>query len=149
LCPPWAPCAPPSHRLEGNEDPFLDLHFSQEELEYAIANLRISSSPGPDRIDYRMISHLPGRGRTIILELFNQMYEERTYPTEWSQYEIFFIKKADGAALSPISLASCLCKLLERLVNNRLLWWLKHHQKLPGSQFGFRKGKSCTDNLRR
>jgi hypothetical protein len=27
------------------------------------------------------------------------------------------------------------------------LWWLEHHQKLPGSQFGFRQGKSCTDNL--
>jgi hypothetical protein len=33
------------------------------------------------------------------------------------------------------------------LVNNRLLWWLQHHQKLPGSQFGFHKDKSCTDNL--
>jgi hypothetical protein len=76
--------------------PFLDLPFTQEELEYAIASLKISSSLGPDRIDYRMISHLPGYGRMVILELFNQMYQERTYPTEWSQYEIFFIKKVDG-----------------------------------------------------
>jgi hypothetical protein len=76
-------------------------------MEYAIANLKMSSSPRPDKIYYRMISHLPGRGRTIILELFNQMHQERTYSTEWSQYEIFFIKKADDVTLRPISLASC------------------------------------------
>jgi hypothetical protein len=34
------------------------------------------------------------------------------------------------------------------MVNSQLLWWLQHHQKLPGSQFGYRKGKSCTDHLR-
>jgi hypothetical protein len=58
LCPPWVPSAPPSPQLEGGEDPFLDLPFLQDELEYAVANIKLSSSLGPDRIDYRMISHL-------------------------------------------------------------------------------------------
>jgi hypothetical protein len=44
-------------------------------------------------------------------------------------------------------LASCLCRLLQRIVKNRFLWWLEHHQQIPGSQFGFRKGKPFTDNL--
>lgn len=44
-------------------------------------------------------------------------------------------------------MASCLCKLLERMVSSQLLWWLEHHQNIPGSYFGFRKGKSCADNL--
>jgi hypothetical protein len=51
LCPSCTPSAPPSHRLEGDADPFLDLPFSQEELEYAIANPKISSNPVPDVID--------------------------------------------------------------------------------------------------
>jgi hypothetical protein len=34
------------------------------------------------------------------------------------------------------------------MINSQISWRLQHHQKLLGSQFGFRKGKSCTDNLR-
>lgn len=45
------------------------------------------------------------------------------------------------------SLASCLCKIIERMISNRLNWWLKYHNLLPDSQFGFRKQKSCIDNL--
>jgi hypothetical protein len=33
------------------------------------------------------------------------------------------------------------------MVSTRLLFWLEHHEKLPGSQFGLCKGKSYTDNL--
>ncbi|CAD6237770.1 GSCOCG00008335001-RA-CDS, partial [Cotesia congregata] len=47
----------------------------------------------------------------------------------------------------PISLAFCLLKTLERMLNLRLCSWLEHHQKLPNRQFGFRRGKSCLDNL--
>jgi hypothetical protein len=104
LCPPWGPSTPPSLWLEGGGDPFQDLSSSHE-LQYATANLKMSSSPGPD---YRMISHLPGCCG-IILELFNQMNQERTYPTEWSQYEIFFIKKVDGVRLRPRPCVSVKC----------------------------------------
>jgi hypothetical protein len=58
LCPPWVPSSRSSLRLEGGQDPFLDLSFSQEELEYAIADLKVSSSLGPDTIDYSVISQL-------------------------------------------------------------------------------------------
>jgi hypothetical protein len=30
------------------------------------------------------------------------------------------------------------------MVNNRILWWLGHHQKLLGSWFGFRQDKPFT-----
>ncbi|CAD6235251.1 GSCOCG00007873001-RA-CDS [Cotesia congregata] len=36
---------------------------------------------------------------------------------------------------------------MEKLLNNRISWWLEHQNILPGSQNGFRKGRSCADNL--
>ena len=42
---------------------------------------------------------------------------------------------------------SSLLKLLERLIHNRLIWWLEHNHLLPDTQFGFCKNKSCTDNI--
>lgn len=49
--------------------------------------------------------------------------------------------------MRPISLAPCLLKVMERMINLRISWWLEHHGKLPKSQFGFRRAKSCIDNL--
>ena len=46
-----------------------------------------------------------------------------------------------------MSLTSCVCKLFESLVKSRLQWWCEHHNFLPNSQAGFRKGQSCHDNL--
>ncbi|XP_058790871.1 uncharacterized protein LOC131664020 [Phymastichus coffea] len=33
------------------------------------------------------------------------------------------------------------------MIQVRLSWWLEHNVKLPLSQFGFRKSRSCADNL--
>lgn len=36
---------------------------------------------------------------------------------------------------------------MERMLANRLIWWLELYQKLPNSQYGFRRRRSCIDNL--
>jgi hypothetical protein len=47
----------------------------------------------------------------------------------------------------PISLRSCLCMLMERMVNRRLVQVLKERKLLLKQQFGFRKHRSTTDVL--
>lgn len=47
----------------------------------------------------------------------------------------------------PVSLASCLFKILEKLIYNRLSWYVECNSLLSPTQYGFRKGKSCADNL--
>jgi hypothetical protein len=47
----------------------------------------------------------------------------------------------DTESYRPISLTSCLCKILERMVNNKLVYLL------PEQEYGFRKGRSTTDVL--
>ncbi|XP_069160418.1 uncharacterized protein [Procambarus clarkii] len=44
-------------------------------------------------------------------------------------------------------LSQVVCKLFERMVNVRLMWFLEHHHLLSPSQFGFRKCRSTTDVL--
>lgn len=36
---------------------------------------------------------------------------------------------------------------MERLVNERLVWWAEHEGELAGDQNVFRRGRSCTENL--
>ena len=82
-----------------------------------------------------------------MLDIFNEMYETQSYPPEWKKAYIHFIKKSDGNSVRPISLTSCLCKLFESILKNKLQWWIEFNNILPESQTGFRKGQSTIDNL--
>ena len=47
----------------------------------------------------------------------------------------------------PISLTSCLCKTMERMINTKLVWFLEKNNILTQYQSGFRKGRTTTDQL--
>ena len=47
----------------------------------------------------------------------------------------------------PISLTSCMCKVLEKMVNVRLVWYLESENLLTPVQYGFRRERSTTDAL--
>jgi len=126
---------------------FLVLPFSPEELDLVLSFVNVKSSPGLDNIDYFIIKKFFNLDRVFLLRIFNSIFLSRTFPSDWRNYLVFFIPKANKEKFRPISLSSCLCKTIERMITNRLNWWLEFHNKLPNSQFGFRKQKSCMDNL--
>ena len=47
----------------------------------------------------------------------------------------------------PVALTSCVCKIMERMVDNRLVWYLERNKIITPAQSGFRKGRSTTDQL--
>ncbi|GFS15506.1 RNA-directed DNA polymerase from mobile element jockey [Elysia marginata] len=47
----------------------------------------------------------------------------------------------------PISLTSCMCKLMERMINKRLVWYLQKHNILMDEQAGFRQFRSTEDQV--
>ena len=47
----------------------------------------------------------------------------------------------------PISLTSCLCNLMERLVTTRLTWFLEVHDFFSDAQCGFRKNRTSVDHI--
>lgn len=44
-------------------------------------------------------------------------------------------------------MTQCLCKILEIMMKKRLEWWCESNNVISSNQNGFRKGRSCTDNL--
>lgn len=147
LFPPWVRYAKIPLPLDGF-DPVLDLPFVVEELNVVLSNLKLRASPGLDNIDYKIISNLPDSARSFLLKLYNKIFTDQTISLEWSQYLVFFIPKDDEALkFRPILLASCLFKIMERLIVNRLNWFVEYKEILPRSQFSFRRNKSCIDNL--
>lgn len=56
-----------------------------------------------------------------MLEIFNILYKEGRIIAEWLKQNIIFIDKADKKRVRPIALTSCMGKILERMVNERLI----------------------------
>ncbi|XP_069972224.1 uncharacterized protein [Penaeus vannamei] len=52
-----------------------------------------------------------------------------------------------GAYFSQIVITSCKCKLLERIVNIRRMWYLEYHNLISTNQFGFHHDQSTADPL--
>ncbi|KMQ87593.1 pol-like protein [Lasius niger] len=76
------------------------------------------------------------------------MFNKRVFPKQWNEYFTVFIPKPGKKdALRPISMANNLHKIFERLIYKRLEWWAENNHIFHETQFGFRRGLSCIDNI--
>ena len=99
-----------------------------------------------------MIKHSDPSLQKKLLSIFNLIFTSGTFPDSWRVATVIPIPKpnkdhSNPLNFRPISLTSCLCKLLEKIINCRLMWYLEKNHCLSNSQSGFRKGRSTTDCL--
>lgn len=125
--------------------------FTPHELDHAL-DLSSDSSPGPDEVMYSMLKNLAPSGKVLLLKLINRIYKEGKLPRRWKEAYIIPILKEGKSSTSPgsyrpIALTSCISKILERMVNRRLVWFLETKGLLPRFQCGFRKGRGTLDSL--
>jgi len=126
---------------------FFDMPFQLCELEDIISSTKQDSAPGCDLINYRILKLLPTIAVQRLLEIFNKILYEKSFPEVWRVYDIVLLPKPGREDYRPIALSSCILKLLEKLIKIRLDRFVELDLLLPSSQFGFRKGKSCDDCL--
>ena len=91
-----------------------------------------------------MLKNLPATALHFLLSLYNEIGLEHTLPDHWQKAIIIPVAKAaEDRSLSsschPISLASCVCKIMERMVNCRMLWLLEQRNLLTNIHCGFWK----------
>ena len=125
--------------------------FTYLEIENAIRDLSLTA-PGPDGILNEILSHLPTVSIELLLKIFNNLWQTGSFPDEWREATIIPIPKpgknhTEPSAYRPIALTNCVCKLMEKMVNKRLVWWLEKNEKLSKYQCGFRKNRSTLDHL--
>ena len=125
--------------------------FTKEELSHALS-ISSNSSPGQDQISYTMIRRAHHSLQNVVLNLFNRIFIHENFPSEWRNAIVIPLPKPGRAHnhpldFRPIALTSCLCKLLEKMINIRLISFLETNNLLGGVQFGYRPNKSTSDNL--
>lgn len=122
------------------------------ELEYAVKVCSKDKAAGADGVTYEMLKNLPESFKLIVLRLFNLIWDNGSLPAAWKHAIILPLKKIDKpvhspASYRPISLTSCLCKLLERTITDRLTVYLESNKLINPNQAGFRKGLSTIDQI--
>ncbi|WP_411025577.1 hypothetical protein, partial [Salmonella sp. s55004] len=105
-----------------------NLPFTTFELEAAL-NASKPSSQGPDNIHYSFLKNLPSCSTNVLLKIFNHIWHSQIFPSAWQEAIIIPIPKPNKDKTNPlnyrpIALTSCLCKVMERMVNGRLMWFL-------------------------
>ena len=125
--------------------------FDLEELKSALHRAN-DSACGPDAVYYKFLNHLPPSALELLLELYNKIWTSGTFPQSWREALIIPVPKpgkdhTDPNNYRPIALTSCVCKTMERLINDRLVWVLEDQNLLTNIQCGFRQGRSTLDHL--
>jgi ribonuclease HI len=132
-------------QLDYNEE------FTMKELTSCL-RLTSETSPGIDRITYDMIKNLHPTMIKLLLDIYNYIFCQKEFPNQWRIAIVIPIPKPgkdprNSTNYRPISLTSCLCKLLEKMVNTRLMWFLERGSHINMVQSGFRRNRSTTDHV--
>ncbi|KAI5738278.1 hypothetical protein M8J77_004905 [Diaphorina citri] len=122
-----------------------------KEMERVILK-RKNSAPGMDQISYTMLKHIPKPSLLLLNKIYNKIWYTGVIPQKWKEFVLSPIPKPNKDPLSPesyrpITLASCLFKILEKIVNDRLFSTLDSQNYFNKIQCGFRKQHSTIDAL--
>jgi hypothetical protein len=110
-------------------------------------------SCGPDGIPLYLLKRVAVPLSVPLCELFARTLATGDVPEQWLGARTVPVRKAgakDGSSTSsyrPISLGSSVARILEKLVNTRLMSYLEASKQLPTSQYGFRRGRSTTSQI--
>ena len=129
-------------------------NFKLAELERAIAKMKKKGAAGPDDIPPTFLKALGPSGLAELLAIFNVSFNSADCPQIWRNAIIIPLLKSGKAASElasyrPVSLTSCVVKILERMIAERLYYLAETKGWLSRLQAGFRKGRSCEDQILR
>ncbi|KAJ8342710.1 hypothetical protein SKAU_G00326380 [Synaphobranchus kaupii] len=119
---------------------------NKEEIRKAIKQLRNGKSAGPDNIPAEALKADVETSVAMLYPLFRNIWDEEMVPSKWKEgYLIKLLKKGDLSSCSNykgITLLSIPGKTFNRVLLNRMKDAVD-----PQLQAGFRKNRSCTDQI--
>jgi hypothetical protein len=118
----------------------LDSHFTQIELDAALMSLNDNKSCGID-----------GVPSEILLSLLNYVLEKGAYPDKWAEGLISPVHKSgnvkDTNNYRRITVQPTISKILDTMINKRLVFLTDILDKDDTYNGGFKKGSSTVDNM--
>ena len=117
----------------------------------AIRSMDSSKACGPDMVSPRLLKEGVESLAQPLSRFFNNLLQRSLYPSDWKLANVTPIfKKSDPsnpANYRPISLLSCIGKVMERCIHKHLYNYLVSNNLLTSFQSGFIRGDSTTNQL--
>ena len=128
-----------------------EITFSATELRSRLKRLKIDKAMGPDMIHPRVLRSCADAISIPLVKIMTQSFEMARLPNVWKTAAVIPIHKGGdrNSALKyrPVSLTCLPCKVSEEFVVDALTEHLEENEILSNVQFGFRPGRSVTDQL--
>lgn len=146
-------CAAADKEYQGAENPLLDESILVAEVRAALFDIKKNTAPGPDKITYGMLRNLDDDSIVHLTAYLNKVWESGEVPKDWKHANIILIHKKGKIPgienLRPISLTSCLGKLMEKVIQKRLSRFAEENSIWPHEMVGFRPHLSAQDTMLR
>ena len=116
-------------------------------IEKVITNLDLSKASGPDCIPVVVLKNCQPELSHILAEFFNKGLKKSCFPDCWMVSSVLPVFKNVGNRSTAknyrsVSLLSVVCKIFEKLVNNRIADHLEKYGFFSDFQYGFRSSTS-------
>lgn len=127
---------------------------SETDIKYHVDNLQIKKTGGLDNIKNIYIKKLPKKGIKVLTFIINVCLKTQYFPDGWKLAKVVPIQKA-GKPLDkpqsyrPISLLSCVSKIYEKILKEKMIKIIEDHKLYPDEQFGFRRGHGTSHQVLR
>ena len=125
--------------------------INMEELADVLDHLDPTKAEGSDGITNSMLKHSGPEFRCLLLEFYNNVLAGGVNPNGWKDgLVVLLLKRAPAEDIKnyrPITLISCLSKVLSKLMSQRISAAIEDSGIAGDLQNGFRKDRSCADNL--
>jgi len=139
----------PSPTITASQGSILNDPITMSELNSSLEGKK-SNSCGPDNIPFLFLQNISIKGKILLLELYNNVWSSGIIPSLWKNASITPIPKKEqdkhkSSGYRPISVVCNLNKTLEKIIFNRLNWYVQRFNLLSPNQHGFRKSHSTSD----
>ena len=139
---------------EEGDDSILLEEVTVGELRENLARCKNKSAPGLDGVRYSVIKRIPDAYLGEIAKVLCSCLKLGYFPSAWKTAKTILIPKPgkdtrEAKNFRPISLLSCLGKLLERILARRISRYMEEKNLFTNSQSGFRSNHMTAEQLLR
>jgi hypothetical protein len=129
----------------------ISITINEDTISKLLDKLVKTKSPGPDSIHPRVLHELRSVICTPLNIIFQTSLRTQKLPRSWKMANVTAIYKKGSKKLAgnyrPVSLTSVVCKMMETLIRDTLVTYMKQNHLLSDKQFGFISGRSTVLQL--